>query len=29
VGHKVEKKTVNGKEKNVSIRICKKCGAEL
>ena len=29
VGHKVEKKTVNGKEKNVSTRICKKCGAEL
>ena len=29
VGHKVEKKTVNGKEKNVSVRICKKCGAEL
>ena len=29
VGHKVEKKTVAGKEKNVSVRICKKCGAEL
>ncbi len=29
VAHKVEKKTVKGKEKNVSIRICKKCGAEL
>ena len=29
VAHKVEKKTVNGKEKNVSVRICKKCGAEL
>lgn len=29
VGHKVEKKTVTGKEKNVSVRICKKCGAEL
>ena len=27
--HRVEKKTVNGKEKNVSIRICKKCGAEI
>ena len=26
---KVEKKTVNGKEKNVSVRICKKCGAAL
>ena len=29
VGHKIEKKTVAGKEKNVSVRICKKCGAEL
>lgn len=29
VGHKVEKKTVAGKEKNVSVRICKKCGTEL
>jgi len=29
VGHKVEKRTVAGKEKNVSVRICKKCGAEL
>ena len=29
VGHKVEKKTVAGKEKNVSVRVCKKCGAEL
>ena len=29
VGHKLEKKTGNGKEKNVSTRICKKCGAEL
>ena len=29
VAHKVEKKTVGGKEKNVSVRICKKCGAEL
>ncbi len=29
VAHKVEKKTVNGKEKNVSVRVCKKCGAEL
>ena len=27
--HRVEKKTVNGQEKNVSIRICKKCGAEI
>ena len=29
VGHKVEKRTVAGKEKNVSVRVCKKCGAEL
>ena len=29
VGHKIEKKTVAGKEKNVSVRVCKKCGAEL
>ena len=29
VGHKVEKKTVAGKEKNVSVRVCKKCGAEI
>ncbi|WP_295762459.1 50S ribosomal protein L24 [uncultured Oscillibacter sp.] len=29
VAHKVEKRTVAGKEKNVSVRICKKCGAEL
>ena len=30
VGHKVEKKAVyGGKEKNVSVRICKKCGAVL
>ena len=29
VGHKMEKKTVAGTEKNVSVRICKKCGAEL
>ncbi len=29
VAHKVEKKTVTGKHKNVSVRVCKKCGAEL
>ena len=30
VAHKIEKKAVyGGKEKNVSVRICKKCGAEL
>ncbi len=29
VGHKVEQRTVAGKEKNVNVRICKHCGAEL
>ena len=30
VAHKIERKAVyGGKEKNVSVRICKKCGAEL
>ena len=29
VGHTVEKKTAYGREKNGSVRICKKCGAEL
>ena len=29
VGHKIEKRTVAGREKNVSVRICKHCGAEL
>ena len=28
VGHKIVKKTISGKEKNVSIRVCKQCGAE-
>ena len=28
VGHKVVKKTISGKEKNVAVRVCKKCGAE-
>jgi large subunit ribosomal protein L24 len=29
VGHKTELRTVAGKEKNVNVRICKHCGAEL
>ncbi len=29
VAHMVEIKTVTGNDKNVSVRICKKCGAEL
>ena len=28
VGHKIVKKTISGKEKNISIRVCKQCGAE-
>ena len=28
VGHKIVKKTISGKEKNVSIRVCKQCGDE-
>ena len=28
VGQKVVKKVISGKEKNVRIRVCKKCGAE-
>ena len=29
VGHKIVKKTISGKEKNVAVRVCKKCGAEI
>lgn len=29
VGHKIERRTVAGRERNASVRICKKCGAEL
>ena len=29
VGHKRVTKTVSGKEKDVSVRVCRKCGAEL
>ena len=29
VGHKIAPVTISGKEKNKSVRICKKCGAEL
>lgn len=29
VGHKVVAKTISGQEKHKSVRVCKKCGAEL
>ena len=29
VGHKIERKTIGGRERNASVRVCKKCGAEL
>ena len=29
VGHKLAKVTISGVEKNKSVRVCKKCGAEL
>ena len=28
IGQKIVRKTISGKEKNVSIRVCKKCGAD-